>query len=126
MRDSPDFALDNLSQVRMHTWSRGRVVLLGGAAWCPTTLTGLGTSLALVGAYILGGEIAYCRSDHQHALTRYEQRMLPFAPKPTAHIALRAMSMRGMTRWPMKNLIAGQFAKANDLELPDYHLPGIR
>jgi hypothetical protein len=52
--------------------------------------------------------------------------MLPFAPKPTAHIALRATSMRGMTRWPMENLIVGQFAKANDLKLPDYHLPGIR
>jgi 2-polyprenyl-6-methoxyphenol hydroxylase-like FAD-dependent oxidoreductase len=141
MRDSPDFVLDNFGQVRMDTWSRGRVALLGDAAWCPTALTGLGTSLALVGAYILAGELAGCRGDHQHAFTRYEelmrsyvakaQRLPPggvagFAPKSSTYIALRATSMRTMTHWPMKTLIASQFAKANDLELPDYELSGIR
>jgi 2-polyprenyl-6-methoxyphenol hydroxylase-like FAD-dependent oxidoreductase len=141
MRDSPDFVLDNFGQVRMDTWSRGRVALVGDAAWCPTALTGLGTSLALVGAYILAGELAGCRGDHEHAFTRYEDRMrsyvaksqqLPpggvagFAPKSSAKIALRAVSMRMMTHWPMKKLIAGQFAKADELELPDYELSGVR
>jgi 2-polyprenyl-6-methoxyphenol hydroxylase-like FAD-dependent oxidoreductase len=135
MRDSPDFVLDNFGQVRMDTWSRGRVALLGDAAWCPTALTGLGTSLALVGAYILAGELAACLGDHQLAFTRYEELMrsyvaksqqLPpggvagFAPNSAAYIALRAISMRTMIHWPMKNLITSQFAKAKDLELPDY------
>jgi 2-polyprenyl-6-methoxyphenol hydroxylase-like FAD-dependent oxidoreductase len=140
MSDSPDFVFDNFGQVRMDTWSRGRVALVGDAAWCPTALTGLGTSLALVGAYILAGELARCGGDHQQAFRRYEELMrsfvvksqqLPpggvagFAPKSSAYIALRATSMRMMTRWPVKNLIAGQFAKANDLELPDYELSQI-
>jgi 2-polyprenyl-6-methoxyphenol hydroxylase-like FAD-dependent oxidoreductase len=140
MRDSPDFVLDNFGQVRMDTWSRGRVALVGDAAWCPTALTGLGTSLALVGAYVLAGELAGCRGDHQQAFTRYEELMrsyvvtsqqLPpggvagFAPKSSAYIALRAISMRMMTHWPMKNLVASQFAKANDLELPGYELSRI-
>ncbi len=141
MRDSPDFVLDNFAQVRMDTWSRCRIALLGDAAWCPTALTGLGTSLALVGAYVLAGELARYRGDHQQAFTQYEELMrayvarsqqLPpggvagFAPKSSAYIALRAMSMRTMTHWPVKNLIASQFAKANDLQLPDYELSGIR
>jgi 2-polyprenyl-6-methoxyphenol hydroxylase-like FAD-dependent oxidoreductase len=140
MADSPDFVLDNFCQVRMDAWTRSRVALLGDAAWCPTALTGLGTSLALVGAYVLAGELAACRGDHRQAFTRYEELMrsyvaksqqLPpggvagFAPKSTAYIALRAMSMRMMTHWPVKHLIASQFAKADDLELPDYELSPI-
>ena len=57
-RSAPDFYLDSMGQVRLDRWSRGRVVLLGDAGYCPTPLTGLGTSLALVGAYILAGELA--------------------------------------------------------------------
>jgi hypothetical protein len=48
-----------------------------------------------------------------------------YAPKSSAYIALRGMSVRMMTRWPVKNLIAGQFAKANDIDLPDYDLAAI-
>ncbi|MFD0531853.1 FAD-dependent monooxygenase [Kitasatospora arboriphila] len=53
MRRSTDFHLDSLGQVHLDTWSRGRVALLGDAGHCPSPLTGLGTSLALVGAYVL-------------------------------------------------------------------------
>jgi 2-polyprenyl-6-methoxyphenol hydroxylase-like FAD-dependent oxidoreductase len=141
MRDSPDFVLDNFGQVRMNTWSRGRVALLGDAAWCPTAVTALGTSLALTGAYVLAGELAGRRGDHRQAFTRYEQLMrshvaksqqLPpggvagFAPTSATYIALRAKSMQMMTHWPMKNLITGQFAKANDLQLPHYDLSRSR
>ena len=57
-RNASDFYLDSMGQVKLDRWSRGRVVLLGDAGYCPTPLTGLGTSLALVGAYILAGELA--------------------------------------------------------------------
>lgn len=140
MHDSPDFVLDNFGQVRMDVWSRGRVALLGDAAYCPTALTGLGTSLALVGAYLLAGELTRCRGGHRQAFARYQDLMRPyvansqqlppggvggFAPKSSAYIALRGMSMRMMTRWPIKNLVAGQFEKANDIDLPDYDLAAI-
>jgi 2-polyprenyl-6-methoxyphenol hydroxylase-like FAD-dependent oxidoreductase len=62
-RTAPDFYLDSMGQVLLGRWSRGRVVLLGDAGYCPSPLTGLGTSLALVGAYILAGELAAASAD---------------------------------------------------------------
>src|SRR3954452_11097186 len=135
MHGADDFAFDWLAQVHLPEWSRGRVVLLGDAAWSPTPLTGLGTSLALVGAYVLAGELA--AADLPTALRRYEEVLRPyvisaqklppggiggFAPTRALDIRLRMVSMRMMTRWPLKELIAGQFGKAGDIELPDYAL----
>jgi 2-polyprenyl-6-methoxyphenol hydroxylase-like FAD-dependent oxidoreductase len=133
MWSAEDFVLDEMVQVRLPAWSRGRVVLLGDAAWCPTPLTGLGTSLALVGAYVLAGELT--GADLPIALDRYEQVLrdyvaaaqeLPpggiggFAPLSPLQIRLRATSMRWMTHWPLKRLITGQFEKAGKIDLPDY------
>src|SRR4051794_17150378 len=133
MQDADDFSFDWLAQVHLPQWSRGRVVLLGDAAWSPTPLTGLGTSLALVGAYVLAGELA--AADLPTALRRYEEVLRPyvtnaqklppggiggFAPTRALDIRLRMASMRLMTRWPLKKLVAGQFDKAGDIELPDY------
>lgn len=135
MRRSDDFLLEQLGQVHVDGWSRGRVALLGDAGYCPTPLTGLGTSLALVGAYVLAGELAAARRDHDAAFARYEAVMRPYvakaqqlppggasgyAPRSAASIRLRTASMRWMTRWPLRPLLAGQFAKAGDIELPDY------
>lgn len=58
MDGASDFFFDSMGQVRMDRWWRGRVALLGDAGYCPTPLTGLGTSSALVGAYVLAGEPA--------------------------------------------------------------------
>lgn len=52
-----------MGRVRTQTWSSGRVVLLGDAAYCPSPMTGFGTSLAMIGAYVLAGELA----QHAHA-----------------------------------------------------------
>jgi 2-polyprenyl-6-methoxyphenol hydroxylase-like FAD-dependent oxidoreductase len=137
MRTAPDFFLDSFGQVHLDRWSRGRVVLLGDAGYCPTPLTGLGTSLALVGAYVLAGELASADGNHLIAFDRYEQLMRPYvakaqelppggvsgyAPNSAFAIRMRAISMRMMNRWPLRGLIAGQFSKADDFELPDYHL----
>src|SRR3954452_9890787 len=75
MREATDFGFDSNTQVHLPAWSRGRVVLLGDAAWSPTPLTGLGTSLALVGAYVLAGELAAV--DLPTALHRYEEVLRP-------------------------------------------------
>lgn len=135
MRAAPDFVFDSLGQVHLDTWSRGRVVLLGDAGYCPTPLTGLGTSLAVVGAYVLAGELAAADGDHRVAFARYESILRPyvtrsqqlppggvkgFAPTSALAISLRAASMRWMGRWPVRPLLAGQFAKAGDITLPDY------
>ena len=54
----PEFHLDTVSQVHMDAWTTGRVALRGDAGYCGSPLTGMGTSLALVGAYVLAGELA--------------------------------------------------------------------
>jgi len=138
MRTAPDFCFDSMGQVRLDQWSAGRAVLLGDAGYSPTPLTGLGTSLALVGAYVLAGELAAADGDHGPAFRRYEEVMRPyvargqefppggvagFAPNRQAVIRMRMISMRWMTRWPMRALIAAQFAKAGDIALPDYPQP---
>ncbi|MEV0993155.1 FAD-dependent monooxygenase [Streptomyces sp. NPDC049949] len=135
MRTAPDFFFDSMGQVRLDHWSRGRVVLLGDAGYCATPLTGLGTSLALVGAYVLAGEIGAAAGDHRTALRRYDEVMRPYvsqaqqlppggasgyAPSGRLGIRLRDLSMRQMSRWPMRNLLAAQFAKAGDIALPEY------
>ncbi|MEU1804173.1 FAD-dependent monooxygenase [Streptomyces sp. NPDC019937] len=58
MREADDLFTDMVSQIRMPRWSSGRVALVGDAAYAPSFLTGQGTSLALVGAYMLAGSLA--------------------------------------------------------------------
>ncbi|GGU65451.1 monooxygenase [Streptomyces albospinus] len=140
MRTASDFFFDSMGQVHLDSWTRGRVALLGDAGYCPSPLTGLGTSLALVGAYVLAGELATAEGDHRIAFRKYDETMRPYvskaqqlppggaagyAPSSTLAIRLRDLSMRSMNRWPMRNLLAGQFAKAGDIALPDYGLHGV-
>ena len=42
MQSATDFVLDALGQVHLNSWSTGRAVLLGDAAYCASPLTGLG------------------------------------------------------------------------------------
>ncbi len=58
MESAPDFYFDSVSQVKMDRWSAGRSVLLGDAAYCASPLSGMGTGMAVVGAYVLAGELA--------------------------------------------------------------------
>lgn len=77
---SPDIYFDSIGQVKAPTFSRGRVALLGDAAYCPSPISGMGTSLAFVGAYILAGELARC-SDYREAFLNYEKLMRPYVDK---------------------------------------------
>lgn len=76
MKDADDFYFDVLRQVRMKCWSKGRVVLTGDAAWCATPLAGIGTTLAITGAYILAGELSRT-DDVGSAFAAYESAMRP-------------------------------------------------
>ncbi|MER7106446.1 FAD-dependent monooxygenase [Streptomyces sp. NPDC000229] len=82
---APDFYCDAMAQIHMDRWSRGRSVLLGDAGYCPSPLSGQGTSLALVGAYVLADVLAGAAGDHEAAFGAYESRMRPFV---TANQAL--------------------------------------
>lgn len=73
--DTPDFYLDEVSQVVMDHWSSGRVALLGDAAFSASPLSGGGTGLALVGAYLLAGELAASGWGPEVGFARYEEQM---------------------------------------------------
>ncbi len=78
MNDAPDFYFDSISQIKMERWSVGRSVLLGDAAYCGSPLSGMGTSMAVVGAYILAGELKESNGDYTVAFARYETLMRDF------------------------------------------------
>jgi 2-polyprenyl-6-methoxyphenol hydroxylase-like FAD-dependent oxidoreductase len=135
MRDAPDFYFDTICQVHVEHWSRGRVALVGDAGYCGSPLTGLGTSMSLAGAYVLAGELASTPNDHEAAFGRYQDEMrayvadcqkLPpggvkgFAPQSQAMVSLRALSMKTMTAWPMRNVLTRQFQKADGITLKEY------
>jgi len=73
--DSPDFYLDQVAQVVMDRWHSGRVGLLGDAAFSASPMSGAGTGLALVGAYMLAGELAAADWDPDTGFAGYEERM---------------------------------------------------
>ena len=77
MRHATDLYFDTVSQIHMPRWSRGRVALVGDAAFAPSLLTGQGTSLALVGAYVLAGELA-AHDDPCAAFAAYERIVRPY------------------------------------------------
>ncbi|MYS76153.1 FAD-dependent oxidoreductase, partial [Streptomyces sp. SID5926] len=83
MREADDLFFDIVSQIHMRAWSHGRVVLAGDAAHATSFISGQGSSVALVGAYVLAGELA-THADHTEAFAAYERRMRPFAERNQA------------------------------------------
>jgi 2-polyprenyl-6-methoxyphenol hydroxylase-like FAD-dependent oxidoreductase len=75
LEHADDFYFDSISQIRMPTWSRGRVTLVGDAGYCPGPAVGGGTALAVVGAYVLAGELRAAAGDPATAFRSYETRM---------------------------------------------------
>ena len=78
MPSAPDFYFDAAAQICMAKWSEGRVVLVGDAGYCASPMSGQGTSLALIGAYVLAGELAAASAAHQTAFHQYEKEVRPF------------------------------------------------
>ncbi|OEZ85021.1 6-hydroxynicotinate 3-monooxygenase precursor [Janthinobacterium sp. HH104] len=87
-----DFYFGPMSQVQASTWSKGRLVLLGDAAHCPTPFTGKGTALALVGAYVLAGEIKRCAT-HTEAFEAYERILRPYAERTQQELSPRLIRL---------------------------------
>ncbi|MER8097812.1 FAD-dependent monooxygenase [Streptomyces goshikiensis] len=78
MEDSPFFYSQEIAQVRIDSWSKGRVVLAGDAAHCASPYSGMGISGGLIGAYVLAGEINRHADDLPTALANYDRVLRPF------------------------------------------------
>lgn len=136
MLTTPEFYFDRVAQVRMDQWSRDRVVLLGDAGYCPSPMSGMGTSLALVGAYMLAGELATSGGDYQRAFARYQSGLREavsqaqkFAsgahrfllPSSRTQVWMTNQVMRMMSHGPFARFMSSGVEKAaNAVALKDY------
>ena len=132
-----DLYFDPVAQIKMSSWSRGRVALVGDAAFCVSLMAGQGSALAMTAAYVLAGELAKACGRHDEAFDRYEMLLrafveskqkgaerfsAAFAPRTRFGLFLRnqvirACAIPGVARLALSRDIA------DTLELPDYPWP---
>ncbi|BDT89001.1 FAD-dependent monooxygenase [Nocardia cyriacigeorgica] len=124
-----NFYLDSLSVVQMDSCIRGRVALVGDAGY-GNTLAGFGTGLALVGAYVLAGELALADGDHTVAFARYDEIMRRYnkiagSSNPARFLAPKTAFGIRARDWFLNSPLFALMVKlgdkgANDIELRDY------
>lgn len=107
---TPAFYFDAISQLSMNIWSRRRVTLVGDAGYCPGPAVGGSTSLAVLGAYVLAGELARADGDHLRAFAAYELQM-----REPVHLS-RAFA-RAAARTVIPGSRAGVWALTRGLQL---------
>jgi 2-polyprenyl-6-methoxyphenol hydroxylase-like FAD-dependent oxidoreductase len=146
LKDSDDFYCERVAFVKMNSWSKGRVGLVGDAAYCPSVMTGMGTTSAMIGAYILAGEIGKHYSisagksnggeELMAAFRAYEQKYRPFMQQvqkglsedrwaywPTSPFGISVMNrVAGLVASLRLNVIGSWFLKEKikGWELPEY------
>jgi 2-polyprenyl-6-methoxyphenol hydroxylase-like FAD-dependent oxidoreductase len=135
-----DLYLDRVSQIIAPAWSKGRVVLLGDAAFCVSLLAGQGSALAIVAAYVLAGELARSGNRIVEALENYERLLRPYIATKQAGAVRFAGALAPRTRFGawFRNLVMNALAIPglarfvvgreimDRLELPDYPLARAR
>ena len=115
MDAAEDFYFDSISQIVMNSWISGRVSLVGDAGYSPGPAVGGGTSVAMVGGYVLAQELARAGPDHETGLHAYQERMRELAarargigastmstliPKSAVQVRLIPELLRLLTRLP--------------------------
>ena len=132
-----DLYFDRVSQIRMAAWSRGRIALVGDAAFCVSLLAGQGSALAMTAAYVLPGELATLQHQPQEAFRRYEERLRPFidrkqraaerfasafVPRTQLGIFFRNQVMKSFRIPAVARIAIGRDIRDDQFELPRYHL----
>jgi 2-polyprenyl-6-methoxyphenol hydroxylase-like FAD-dependent oxidoreductase len=115
LEGASDFYFDSISQIRMPTWSKGRVSLVGDAGYCPGPAVGGGTAVAVVGAYVLADALHVAGGDPATAFASYERElgelvrlsraigprvMKTLIPKTPRQVWLTTQAMRLLPRLP--------------------------
>src|SRR6516225_5307257 len=125
---------DRVSQIKMDRWSRGRVALVGDAAFCVSLMAGQGSALAMTAAYVWAGELAKAKGDHDRAFGKYEEVLQSFIGAKQIGAERFAAAFAPKTRWGVffRNQVIrtlripglGRLAFGRDitdtLALPDY------
>ncbi len=136
LEKTQELYLDRVSQIVAPSWSNGRVVLVGDAAFCPSLLAGQGSALAIIAAYVLAGELARSHERIDAALAAYERLLRPYIATKQAGATRFAGVFAPRTRFGLwfRNLVIrslvipglAKFAVGREigdrLPLPDYPL----
>ena len=128
--EAREFYLDALARVTIDHYSRGRVVLLGDAAY-GNTLGGFGTGLAIVGAYVLAGELLAADGDHRAAFARYEEQFRGYAKisqrgsagpflAPPSRLRIKLRDWTFKSRFLLRLMLKATDNFATDIKLKDY------
>ncbi|GAB2588153.1 FAD-dependent monooxygenase [Kribbella endophytica] len=130
MRSSENLFFDVVSQIHMPAWSHGRVALAGDAAHATSFMSGQGSSVSLVGAYVLAGELA-TQATHTEAFTAYHHRIRHFVEQNQAlvEIGRRVLAPTTQELLDTRNQalrgahVSGEQGRAANtgLVLPDYY-----
>ncbi|MEV6361037.1 FAD-dependent monooxygenase [Nocardia asteroides] len=136
MDSATDFYFDEVARVDVPELSAGRVTLIGDAGYCGSPMTGMGTAMAIVGAYVLAAEIAATPADLAGAQQRYQDKITPFLakakeipgggmkmmlPNTAVMTALAKVNVRIMMSRPMRPLTKKIFfGHTEDFALPAY------
>lgn len=78
---------DKFSQIKMPSWTKGRVALVGDAAYCASPAAGIGASLAMQGAAAIAEALATHGGQVEHAFQAYNQVLRPFIEEVQATAA---------------------------------------
>ncbi|MGV9428292.1 FAD-dependent monooxygenase [Streptomyces sp. NPDC003656] len=128
---SEDVYVDHLTQIRMPVWHRGRVCVVGDAAWCVTPIGGGGASLALTGGYVLAASLS-AHSSPEEALAAYESWMRPLVdavqklppgvvrvayPRTRLGLGLRTLAVRCITS-PLLSPVAARLTRVAETDRP--------
>ncbi|MFE6497886.1 FAD-dependent monooxygenase [Streptomyces sp. NPDC057748] len=143
IEETPDFYFDSFSQVVLGSWSKGRVGLVGDAAYCASPLSGHGATISLVGAYVLAGELARHAGDVSAGLASYERVLRPWlasvqelgrdegakmmTPESALGVAARTRLVHLFEHLPARLrpfMVRPQIRVSNGFVLPDYSALG--
>jgi 2-polyprenyl-6-methoxyphenol hydroxylase-like FAD-dependent oxidoreductase len=130
---------DRVSQIKMPSWSTGRVALIGDAAFCASLLAGQGSALAMTAAYMLAGELAKAEGRHHEAFANYEALLRNYIAAKQRGAERFSTAFAPKTRWGLllRNAIINvcaipglaRYAFGRDivdtLQLPSYERTGI-
>jgi len=99
MDGTPDFFFDSMAQIHMPHWWEGRVALVGDAGYASSPVSGQGTSVAIVGAYVLAGELAQAQGDYEIAFSAYEKVLRKFVKKNQDLVEMNVAIMTESDSW---------------------------
>ena len=116
LAEAPEVYFDSIAQVHLDSYARGRVCLTGDAAWCASPRSGMGTTLALVGCYVLAHEMHSAGDDYAAAFARYQRLLAPYVAR-CQKLAINALRT--------ERLSSGRLATLRNVALRMLRIPAV-